>query len=247
MQGEHRLPTTPSPLLRPGPGPVSGLQQGPRGSPQPLLLAACVPCDVQSSDPPRHNCTIYRPWFSPYSYFVCTDKAGLPEACSFPDTLAASTRDASWHDELPESICSSSCSLEQACLREGHRTASPGAEARNCITSQDILLAAQWQPAPHNGYKCVACCRVFPTLHSLKTHVKCGSKEGFSCQVYYHKLKAVWEKEGIAQLSNRPPLPVTECPSGQSHPAGIQLPAVAARGQRSALCSLWPNPNKADN
>ncbi|XP_067388621.1 spermatogenesis-associated protein 46 [Emydura macquarii macquarii] len=211
-----------------------------------LSRPACVPCDVQSGEPLRHSCTIYRPWFSPYSYFVCTHKASPPEPCSLPDTLAASARDAGRHDELPESICSSSCSLEQARPPEGARRASPGPETRDCITSRDILLAAQQQPALHNGYKCVACCRVFPTLHSLKTHIKCGSKEGFSCQVYYYKLKALWAKEGPVWPSDRLPSPTAEHPSEQSRLADEQPPAVAARGQRGAPRALWPNSNKAD-
>lgn len=167
-------------------------------------MAACVPSDGQSSEPLGRNCTIYRPWFSPYSYFMCMDKASQREACSFPDMLVTSARDTGQPDELPESICSSSCSLEKARPTEGTRRASPGVEARDCITSRDILMASKWQPAPQNGYKCVACCRVFPTLHSLKTHVKCGFKEGFSCQVYYHRLKVLWEKERVAQPNNRP-------------------------------------------
>ncbi|XP_044882825.1 spermatogenesis-associated protein 46 [Mauremys mutica] len=173
----------------------------PRNTPS---LPACVPSDSQNSEPLGRNCTIYRPWFSPYSYFVCMDKVSQREACSFPDTLVAGARDTSQPDELPESICSSSCSLEKARPTESTRRASPGVEARDCITSRDILMASKCQPAPQNGYKCVACCRVFPTLHSLKTHVKCGFKEGFSCQVYYHRLKVLWEKERTARPSNRP-------------------------------------------
>uniref|UniRef100_A0A674ISR1 Spermatosis associated 46 n=1 Tax=Terrapene triunguis TaxID=2587831 RepID=A0A674ISR1_9SAUR len=174
-------------------------------SPRPHSLAQQEPCDWGGAggEPLGCNCTIYRPWFSPYSYFVCMDKVSQREACSFPDTLVASTRDTSQPDELPESICSSSCSLEKARPTEGTRRASPGVEARDCITSQDILMASKWQPAPQNGYKCMACCRIFPTLHSLKTHIKCGFKEGFSCQVYYHKLKVRWEKELTARPSNR--------------------------------------------
>uniref|UniRef100_A0A452I3P9 Uncharacterized protein n=1 Tax=Gopherus agassizii TaxID=38772 RepID=A0A452I3P9_9SAUR len=185
------------------PSPQHALRRA-RGSFQPLLLAACVPSDGQNSEPLGRNCTIYRPWFSPYSYFVCMDKVSQREACSFPDTLVATARDTSQPDELLESICSSSCSLEKARPTEGTRRASPSVEARDCITSRDILMASKWQPAPQNGYKCVACCRVFPTMHSLKTHVKCGFKEGFSCQVYYHRLKVLWEKERTARPSNRP-------------------------------------------
>ncbi|XP_075793206.1 spermatogenesis-associated protein 46 [Pelodiscus sinensis] len=173
-----RLPSCAMKSLRDAPAP--------RRTPS---LPACVPSDMPSSEPPGRNCTIYRPWFSPYSYLVCTGRASPREACSRPDTPAASARDAGQAAELPDSPCSS-CSLERA---------GPGTEPQGCITSRDILLAARWQPAPQNGSKCLACCRVFPTLHSLKTHVQCGSREGFSCQVYYQRLKALWGREGPAR------------------------------------------------
>ncbi|NXG32383.1 SPT46 protein, partial [Dromaius novaehollandiae] len=67
------------------------------------------------------------------------------------------------------------------------------------ITVWDLLEASRWQLAPRDGYKCVACCRVFPTLCSLKTHVRHGAREGFSCKVYYRRLKALWEREREAR------------------------------------------------
>ncbi|XP_074859439.1 spermatogenesis-associated protein 46 [Carettochelys insculpta] len=173
----------------------------PRSTPN---LPACPSSAVGSCEPLGHNCTIYRPWFSPYSYFVCKAKARPLEACSCPDTPPASARDAGLPEVLPDSTCCSSCSLEKALPREGPRRASPATEgAPDRITARDVLRACRWLPAPQNGYKCAACCRVFPTLHSLKTHVKCGFKEGFSCQVYYQRLKALWEREGLAWPNDR--------------------------------------------
>ncbi|NXE52703.1 SPT46 protein, partial [Casuarius casuarius] len=67
------------------------------------------------------------------------------------------------------------------------------------ITVRDLLEASRWQLAPQDGYKCVACCRIFPTLCSLKTHLRHGVREGFSCKVYYRRLKALWEREREAR------------------------------------------------
>ncbi|XP_053106646.1 spermatogenesis-associated protein 46 [Hemicordylus capensis] len=174
-------------------------------------LPDCLLTEMQSNEPLRRNCTIYRPWYSPYSYFVCMDKDSQVNSCSLPDTLRGNGRegpsDARQAEEIPDSISSSSGSLEkgypQYSSSSGRKTRI-ASEAKDCITSQDILLASKWQPLQQNGYKCMACCRMFPTLHSLKTHIKCGSKEGFSCKVYYHKIKALCEKEHKCRSSSRP-------------------------------------------
>uniref|UniRef100_A0A5F8HIM2 Spermatosis associated 46 n=1 Tax=Monodelphis domestica TaxID=13616 RepID=A0A5F8HIM2_MONDO len=132
-----------------------------------VFSADCALGDTPSTEQLRRNCTIYRPWFSPYSYFVCTDKESHLETYSFP--------------EKPR----------------------PGLDSKDYITSQDILTASKWHPAQQNGYKCVACCRMYPTLHSLKSHIKGGFKEGFSCKVYYRKLKTLWGKEQKARPGDR--------------------------------------------
>ncbi|NXL58662.1 SPT46 protein, partial [Chordeiles acutipennis] len=63
------------------------------------------------------------------------------------------------------------------------------------ITIQDIVAASQGQPVPQGGYQCTGCCRLFPTLCSVKTHIKHSAQEGYSCKVFYRRLKALWEKE----------------------------------------------------
>ncbi|XP_060089469.1 spermatogenesis-associated protein 46 [Heteronotia binoei] len=174
-------------------------------------LPDCLLMEMQSDDPLRRNCAIYRPWYSPYSYFVCMDKSAPVDSFSLPGILGVSGGDipveAGQAEEASNSASSSSGSLEKARPQESSsRKGRPTPEAKDSITSQDILLASRWHPLQQNGYKCMACCRMFPTLHSLKTHIKCGLKEGFSCKVYYQKLKALWEKEHKCQ--------VNKCPAG---------------------------------
>ncbi|XP_058528480.1 protein FAM170A-like [Ochotona princeps] len=38
---------------------------------------------------------------------------------------------------------------------------------------------------PESGFKCMACCRVFPSLDILEEHIKNEVKEGFSCRIFH--------------------------------------------------------------
>ncbi|XP_009477685.2 spermatogenesis-associated protein 46 [Pelecanus crispus] len=156
------------------------------------------------SELPAHTCTIYRPWFSPYSYFVCTKEATQQHLGSLSTSLTTSTREPEESDDLSEIICSSSGSSDKPQPPERDRPGSGGAS----ITVQDILAASQGQPVPQRGYQCMSCCRVFPTLWSLKTHIQHSSQEGYSCKVYYRRLKALWEKEHKEQEAAAPREPV---------------------------------------
>ncbi|EDM14438.1 rCG46968, isoform CRA_a [Rattus norvegicus] len=42
-----------------------------------------------------------------------------------------------------------------------------------------------WLVTMENGFRCMACCRVFPTMESLQEHVQYGIREGFSCHVFH--------------------------------------------------------------
>ncbi|XP_032278107.1 spermatogenesis-associated protein 46 [Halichoerus grypus] len=164
----------------------------------------CILGDPHNGEQLRRNCTIYRPWFSPYSYFVCTDPESHLEAYSFPEVQRDEGRgDSCLPEDLAESICSSSSSPENTCPREATKKSRPGLDSTDYITSQDIVTASRWHPAPQSGYKCAGCCRMYPTLHSLKSHIKGGFREGFSCKVYYRKLKTLWGKEQKARLGDR--------------------------------------------
>ncbi|XP_057584020.1 spermatogenesis-associated protein 46 [Hippopotamus amphibius kiboko] len=169
-----------------------------------VLLPDCILGDPPNGEQLRWNCTIYRPWFSPYSYFVCKDKESHLEAYSFPEVQRDEGRgDNCLPEDTAESICSSSSSPENTCPREATKKSRHGLDSMDYITSQDILMASKWHPAQQNGYKCAACCRMYPTLHSLKSHIKGGFKEGFSCKVYYRKLKTLWGKEQKARPGDR--------------------------------------------
>lgn len=174
------------------------------GSDPALYFADCTSGDTPNGKQPRGNCIVYRPWFSPYSYFVCLDKESHLEACSLPEVEQEECGgDGCLLEETAESICSSSSSPENTCLPEASRKTRHSLDSVDHITSQDILTASKWYPAQQNGYKCAACCRMYPTLHSLKGHIRWGFKEGFSCRVYYRKLKALWGREQKAWPGDR--------------------------------------------
>ncbi|NXS60921.1 SPT46 protein, partial [Brachypteracias leptosomus] len=73
------------------------------------------------------------------------------------------------------------------------------ASSRISIMGQDILTASQQQLVPQGSYKCVSCYCIFPMLSSVKTHIQNSSQKGYSCKVYYRRLKALWEKQQKVQ------------------------------------------------
>ncbi|XP_059944345.1 spermatogenesis-associated protein 46 [Mesoplodon densirostris] len=168
------------------------------------LSPDCILGDPPNGEQLRWNCTIYRPWFSPYSYFVRKGRESHLETYSFPEVQwDEGRRDNCLPEDTADSICSSSSSPENTCPREATKKSRHSLDSIDHITSQDILMASKGHPAQQNGYKCVACCRMYPTMHSLKSHIKWGFKEGFSCKVYYRKLKTLWGKEQKARPGDR--------------------------------------------
>ncbi|XP_004688160.1 PREDICTED: uncharacterized protein C1orf111 homolog [Condylura cristata] len=174
------------------------------GVPNTVLSPDYILGDPQNGEQLRRNCTIYRPWFSPYSYFVCKDKESHLEAYNLPEVQQDEGRgDSCFPEDVAESLRSSSSSPENTCLREATERSQHSLDSVDYITSEDILEACRWHPPQQSGFKCVACCRMYPTLHSLKSHIRGGFKEGFSCKVYYRKLKSLWGKEQKARPGDR--------------------------------------------
>ncbi|KAI5934693.1 Protein FAM170A [Manis javanica] len=46
----------------------------------------------------------------------------------------------------------------------------------------------EWLVALDSGFRCLGCCRVFPSLEVLQDHVDNALREGFSCHVFQHAL-----------------------------------------------------------
>ncbi|XP_040826411.1 protein FAM170B [Ochotona curzoniae] len=50
------------------------------------------------------------------------------------------------------------------------------------------LRPPDWLVTTNYGLRCVACCRVFPSLEELLAHAQFGIREGFSCQIFYEEM-----------------------------------------------------------
>ncbi|XP_076994968.1 uncharacterized protein LOC143665447 isoform X4 [Tamandua tetradactyla] len=51
-----------------------------------------------------------------------------------------------------------------------------------------------WLVALDSGFRCMGCCRVFPSLEVLQEHVQHGVNEGFSCQAFHLALDLLKKK-----------------------------------------------------
>ncbi|XP_044850142.1 protein FAM170B-like [Mauremys mutica] len=56
------------------------------------------------------------------------------------------------------------------------------------VPQQPTGAPPEWLLTIEQGLRCLACCRVFPSLEALTQHVKQGLCQGFSCRVYYRVL-----------------------------------------------------------
>ncbi|KAI5929076.1 Protein FAM170A, partial [Manis javanica] len=53
----------------------------------------------------------------------------------------------------------------------------------------------EWLVAVDSGFRCLGCCRVFPSLEVLQDHVDNAAREGFSCQVFHRILAWLNDKK----------------------------------------------------
>ncbi|XP_004432505.1 PREDICTED: putative protein FAM170B [Ceratotherium simum simum] len=53
---------------------------------------------------------------------------------------------------------------------------------------QELRDPPDWLVTTNYGLRCVACCRVFPTLEALLEHAQYGIQEGFSCQIFFEEM-----------------------------------------------------------
>nr|AAI17715.1 Family with sequence similarity 170, member B [Mus musculus]AAI28504.1 Family with sequence similarity 170, member B [Mus musculus]AAI28505.1 Family with sequence similarity 170, member B [Mus musculus] len=53
---------------------------------------------------------------------------------------------------------------------------------------QELRAPPDWLVTTNHGLRCVACCRVFPTLEALLDHAQHGIQDGFSCQIFFEEM-----------------------------------------------------------
>ncbi|XP_027462019.1 protein FAM170A-like [Zalophus californianus] len=98
--------------------------------------------------------------------------------------------ESSWNDEAQEEEEEADSPAEPPAVEEHSRAKTP-----------------EWLVALDSGFRCMACCRVFPSLEALQEHVRHGVSEGFSCHTFH--LALTWlknknreEKEKSKQMKN---------------------------------------------
>ncbi|XP_008832359.1 protein FAM170B [Nannospalax galili] len=67
-----------------------------------------------------------------------------------------------------------------------HYTPQPEDSVECCL--QELRAPPDWLVTTNHGLRCVACCRVFPTLEALLDHAQHGIREGFSCQIFFEEM-----------------------------------------------------------
>ncbi|XP_037659838.1 protein FAM170B [Choloepus didactylus] len=53
---------------------------------------------------------------------------------------------------------------------------------------QELRATPDWLVTTSYGLRCVACCRIFPTLQALLEHAQYGIQQGFSCQIFFEEM-----------------------------------------------------------
>ncbi|CAD7686238.1 unnamed protein product [Nyctereutes procyonoides] len=64
---------------------------------------------------------------------------------------------------------------------------------------QKLRDTPDWLVTTNYGLRCVACCRVFPTLEALLKHAHYGIQEGFSCQIFFEEMLERRQARGQVQ------------------------------------------------
>ncbi|XP_076980763.1 protein FAM170B [Tamandua tetradactyla] len=79
---------------------------------------------------------------------------------------------------------------------------------------QELRDTPDWLVTTSYGLRCVACCRVFPTLEALLVHAQYGVQQGFSCQIFFEEMLERRRAQG--QVQDRPLEEEEKSPSDSS-------------------------------
>ena len=105
------------------------------------------------------------------------EEVTLPE-----DVCAVATEPSS--DVSTESLLSDSEPTGEE--KEYEERAEPGSPSGSpAVEERPRAKTPEWMVTMETGFRCMACCWVFPTLEILQQHVKFGVLEGFSCRVFH--------------------------------------------------------------
>ncbi|XP_037656829.1 protein FAM170A-like [Choloepus didactylus] len=118
------------------------------------------------------------------------------EEMTFPEKIHTGVT----HSYVPtrELLTDSESSLEgeaQEDRQEADRAEPPALEEDSRAKTPDWLVALD------SGFRCMGCCRVFPSLEVLQEHVEHGIDEGFSCHAFH--LALTWLKSKKSRKGNK--------------------------------------------
>ncbi|XP_076999560.1 uncharacterized protein LOC143668864 isoform X1 [Tamandua tetradactyla] len=80
-----------------------------------------------------------------------------------------------------------------------------------------------WLVALDSGFRCMGCCRVFPSLEVLQEHVQHGINEGFSCQAFHLALALLKKKSKIEGKKKREKRKMTKRTPGSSQEGSLGI------------------------
>uniref|UniRef100_A0A8C4Y7Y5 Family with sequence similarity 170 member B n=1 Tax=Gopherus evgoodei TaxID=1825980 RepID=A0A8C4Y7Y5_9SAUR len=98
------------------------------------------------------------------------------------------------------------------------------------VPQQPTGVPPEWLLTIEQGVRCLACCRVFPSLEALTQHVKQGLREGFSCRVYYRVLGQMRARERSQRRRQR---------GGQGFQPRVRESPDSNAGPQPSI-GLWP-------
>ncbi|XP_031222166.1 protein FAM170A isoform X2 [Mastomys coucha] len=94
-----------------------------------------------------------------------------------------------WAGGTPPSDASSRNLLDSEPIGEEkeheEKTDSDSPPGSSMVEERPRAKTPDWLVTMENGFRCMACCRVFATMESLQEHVQYGIREGFSCHVFH--------------------------------------------------------------
>ncbi|XP_029771728.1 protein FAM170B isoform X1 [Suricata suricatta] len=96
---------------------------------------------------------------------------------------------------------------------------------------QELRDTPDWLVTTDYGLRCMACCRVFPTLEALLKHAQYGIHEGFSCQIFFEEMleRRRWVQ---GQVQEQELEEEEESPSEGSEGSGTQARAFPSQQQQ---------------
>ncbi|XP_021087225.1 protein FAM170B isoform X2 [Mesocricetus auratus] len=90
----------------------------------------------------------------------------------------------------------------------------PQAEDTMDCCLQELRAPPDWLVTTNHGLRCVACCRVFPTLEALLDHAQHGIRDGFSCQIFFEEM--LERRRARDQRQDQQPVEEEQSPSDSS-------------------------------